>query len=742
MPILRFFAGGNHSDSCKRIPTSFDGSVFNAFTRSSTVRILLSMASLPDALSVTIVIPFAPFMVQELLNIPPDASYRLGYYCGLIACCFACGSIFGSPVWGRLADKIGRRPVILCGLSTNSFFLFLFGLSPSYPIAIFLRFLHGMLTGNVTVSKTYLSDITDSTNESAAFGMIGMTFGLGVVTGPIIGGYLSRPAIQYPGLVSSTSFFGRHPYALPCMTVGALSTISLVLSLLLLPESKTSEPPGFEEDSPEYIMMEESNYKRKLAVNETVSVPIHIYGTFPSSVEGTPVEDTAGMSVETSTSQTSHRDQALMELEEHPRNTDFDSSVYVTGSHNLKEVFFLREYPGEKETASRSVETPSLLKGRQDIYSAVFREQTLETDKKNERKHIIPTRSLPVDREREERLRNFLKRRRKQEREFVLYNSPAASAVSDISGYAAIAAFSSFREQGLWNQCKHPPRNSKHSLEELPVENLNKAGSKESMQTNKKNLEREPLQKDAYMEPEPTPEMTIGALATHLFFSNECFSVVLRVALSISFVLNSMDEVLSLWAVNDTKLGGVCFSTADLGIIQTMGGVSCIFSAVVIFQKVAARIGVLNTMRLGLIVGLVFYPVPAYVSALQLRRTDHLTWIFLIFGNIMTSFCGQCCHTAIPLLVKNAAPPSNIGQALGYAQGLQSVGFAAGPLVGSCLFALIVGAQGLPSPLNKGRLYYMLGDIAIFFILRATYNLPPWPWKTSPTSELDEGAAE
>ncbi|EME27583.1 Probable peptide/nitrate transporter [Galdieria sulphuraria] len=709
--------------------------------------VLLSLASLPDALSVTIVIPFAPFMVQEMLNIPPSSSYKTGYYCGLIASCFACGSIFGSPVWGRICDKIGRRPVILCGLFTNSFFLFLFGLSHTYAQAISIRFLHGMLTGNVTVSKTYLSDITDSTNESAAFGMIGMTFGFGVVMGPLVGGYLSRPAIQYSSIFGRDSFFARYPYALPCMTVGTFAACSYLLSLFLLPESKPfKEASDRNADSNLLPLSNEENEQRA-----TVSVPIHIYDTFSNSPEihfgdetysslGETASRTSEVLHEASYHQQSHEHDDGIVLE-YQKNTDFDSSVYLSNSYDLREGFFIREPAHDvmRENSQGTFASQRLKRGSAlEIRSAFSRERPLENyypfiEEQNEQTTLVPPFRSPcrpsaanLNRADYSAAPSRTNYRKKNPRHYLFLNSPSTSAVSDMSGFAAIMAMSTMKDKvsrrSDWRRNKDRPSANNNGRNWSDIR------------------EESPKVKETVWDTrldEKISELTLRALITHLFFSNATFSVVLRIALSVSFTLNAMDEVLALWAVNDSSLGGVQFSTADLGVVQTMGGISCIFSAVVFFQYIAAKIGVLNTMRLGLLIGLVFYPTPAYVATLGLTRSNRLTWILLVVGNVMTSFCGQCCHTALPLLVKNAAPPERLGEALGYAQGLQSVGFAAGPLVGSCLFAFILGENNLPQPLNKGRLYYILGDAAVFFILRSTFLLPPWPWRTCLETDME-----
>src|SRR5208282_5196838 len=100
-----------------------------------------------------------------------------------------------SPIWGRLSDRHGRRPILLVSTAgaTISYVLFAVSASLTKPWAalgllLFSRSFAGLCGGNITVAQAYIADVTPPEQRSRRMGLIGMAFGLGFVFGPIIGG--------------------------------------------------------------------------------------------------------------------------------------------------------------------------------------------------------------------------------------------------------------------------------------------------------------------------------------------------------------------------------------------------------------------------------------------------------------------------------------------------------------------------------------------------------------------------
>jgi MFS family permease len=90
-------------------------------------------------------------------------------------------------MWGVIADKYGRRPALLLGLLGTALSAILFGLAPTFMIAVIARFMWGFLNGNIGVSKTYVAEILDDTNTPRGMAVFGVIGGVGRTIGPVIG---------------------------------------------------------------------------------------------------------------------------------------------------------------------------------------------------------------------------------------------------------------------------------------------------------------------------------------------------------------------------------------------------------------------------------------------------------------------------------------------------------------------------------------------------------------------------
>ncbi len=151
-----------------------------------------------------------------------------GFTIGAIIASYSLMQFFFAPFWGRLSDRIGRRPVILLSTAGSVVAYGLFGLSAFYTgqtglwILLGSRMFAGFCGANVSVASAYIADITSAENRSKGMGLIGMAFGLGFVLGPAIGG------ISY-------SFFGL---AGPGFVAGAICAVNFLLACVLLSESR------------------------------------------------------------------------------------------------------------------------------------------------------------------------------------------------------------------------------------------------------------------------------------------------------------------------------------------------------------------------------------------------------------------------------------------------------------------------------------------------------------------------
>lgn len=175
--------------------------------------VILLLTVLLDLIGFGIVLPLLPTYAKDLGANP--------FMIGLIAAIFSIMQFIFSPLWGKLSDKIGRRPVMLISIFITAVSYLVFSQASTIGLLIFARGLSGIGSANIAAAQAYITDVTDSKSRSGAMGMMGAAFGLGFIIGPIIGGILKHNyGIQMVGYVSSSLIF-----------------IDFILAVFLLPES-------------------------------------------------------------------------------------------------------------------------------------------------------------------------------------------------------------------------------------------------------------------------------------------------------------------------------------------------------------------------------------------------------------------------------------------------------------------------------------------------------------------------
>ncbi len=174
---------------------------------------ILLLTVLLDLIGFGIVLPLLPTYAKDLGANP--------FMIGLIAAIFSIMQFIFSPLWGKLSDKIGRRPVMLISIFITAVSYLVFAQAATIPLLIFARGLSGIGSANIAAAQAYITDVTDSKSRSGAMGMIGAAFGIGFIIGPLVGGVLKHNyGIQTVGYVSA-----------------ALITLDFILAIFLLPES-------------------------------------------------------------------------------------------------------------------------------------------------------------------------------------------------------------------------------------------------------------------------------------------------------------------------------------------------------------------------------------------------------------------------------------------------------------------------------------------------------------------------
>jgi DHA1 family tetracycline resistance protein-like MFS transporter len=181
-----------------------------------------------DLIGFGIVIPILPFLSPQLGASKLDIAFIIATY--------AVGAGLCGPLWGRLSDRIGRKPVIMTCLAGAALSYVLLALASSLWMVYAARGFAGLMAGNLGVASAMMADITEPEQRARGMGVIGAAFGLGMVLGPLLGGLLSG---------------GQAAFTLPCIVAGIMSLLAILAAAVFLPESLPARnqdhsrlPPG------------------------------------------------------------------------------------------------------------------------------------------------------------------------------------------------------------------------------------------------------------------------------------------------------------------------------------------------------------------------------------------------------------------------------------------------------------------------------------------------------------------
>ncbi|HEY5740991.1 MAG TPA: MFS transporter [Terrimicrobiaceae bacterium] len=170
-----------------------------------------------DILGFGIVIPVLPLYAEHF----GATAMQIGWLVGI----FSLAQFFFAPVWGKVSDRVGRKPVLLVGLLGTVIGYVLMGMATSVFMLFVARLIDGICGANISAAQAYLADISAPENRAKAMGLIGAAFGLGFVFGPALGGW------------ASVTF----NYAAPMFIAAGLALINFVFVLVCLPESRRRE---------------------------------------------------------------------------------------------------------------------------------------------------------------------------------------------------------------------------------------------------------------------------------------------------------------------------------------------------------------------------------------------------------------------------------------------------------------------------------------------------------------------
>jgi MFS family permease len=169
-----------------------------------------------------IVVPLLPFYATSF-NAP-------AWQIALIFSAYSMGGFFGEPFWGRLSDRIGRKPLLVSTLAANCLCYGLLAFAPNVWMAFAIRFFGGMFAGNGSVVQGYIADVTPPDERAGRMSRMGAAWNVGMIVGPTLGGWLAHPSAGPAG------------FRIPLLVAAGLAGLASLCILLLVRESRTPTP--------------------------------------------------------------------------------------------------------------------------------------------------------------------------------------------------------------------------------------------------------------------------------------------------------------------------------------------------------------------------------------------------------------------------------------------------------------------------------------------------------------------
>lgn len=161
--------------------------------RAATVFILITVVI--DAMGIGLIVPVMPDLIREVTG--GDLA-RAALWGGVMATSFAVMQFLFSPVVGALSDRFGRRPVLLGSLAVMAADYVVMALAGTIWLLLLGRLVGGVTAATQATASAYMADVTPPARRAAAFGLIGASFGVGFVLGPLIGGLLAGYGTRAP----------------------------------------------------------------------------------------------------------------------------------------------------------------------------------------------------------------------------------------------------------------------------------------------------------------------------------------------------------------------------------------------------------------------------------------------------------------------------------------------------------------------------------------------------------------
>ena len=155
-----------------------------------------------------------------------DHAFAAVLFGGVLSSLFSILQFIFAPFWGALSDRHGRRGVLRWTVAGTALGYLVWVCSGSFWLFLLSRLVSGAFSGNLSVATAAVADVTSRQERSRAMGIVGAAFGLGLVTGPMLGAFTAH--IDLTQSFPSLARFGFNPFSTPALIAFGLCLLNLV----------------------------------------------------------------------------------------------------------------------------------------------------------------------------------------------------------------------------------------------------------------------------------------------------------------------------------------------------------------------------------------------------------------------------------------------------------------------------------------------------------------------------------
>ncbi|KAJ3806902.1 major facilitator superfamily domain-containing protein [Lentinula aff. lateritia] len=652
---------------------------------------VLSIAMLGEFLSSNVSVPFLLFMVKGF-GFSDEA--EAAFWTGVLVSMFFLSQFLTSLLWATLAERCGRRFVLVVTLFGSAVSVTAFGLSKSIAQAICIRLVQGVFAGAVGVARGSVVFITDSSNEGRAYAILGFFWGFGGLLGPIIGGSFERPAERWQ-VFQHWQILHNFPYLLPSLIAGLILFAGSFLACFLghdgTATSVQPHPEKIEIHSPnsdfevQHILPTTQSPNRTLQRRESSIYTLTANGlesrVQDHSVHSTGTSSGIPMGPRTIT-MSSSRSNAMARSQ----YSTFDR----TSGSQYRQTVPLSFYP---EPDSRSVVERVVLANENAINSIadlwVAAALNIEGND-DDGTHMDASHNIfefedgfPVD---------VHSHRGRSDHPSHLHSTTKSPSDASLSVYQSAGGTSTPRQfpSIFTNSGVSTP----HDVFENP------AGSPETDLTTYLERELPPILESR----QPSAiHLNVRETAPLLDMGESSPSPPLPWLVIIQFGLLALhttthDQVFMSYLVSDYDAGGLSLNASDFAQLIGLMGFAQIIYQFHLYPPPRGRLSHLTMYRLGTILF-----IPAYLTVVLYRTPfgypdDHKKSVLMTVLALSTSvrYCGiTFAFTSISVLLNCLTRPEDVGYANGLAQTIVSLARCLGPVLGGWLWS--VSVEGHPS---------------------------------------------